>query len=299
MYKYFDRKHFVNLKFFSLFIFSIIPFIGCGKSLEPENVDRHYGDEPLLFPEENGVQFSSIGNITVDHRLNESHRLLFLKDIRHLQSLQLDPALPSSAKLLSMMQTSDLQGSTLFHWLEERFQLVLSPTTYVPPVNDAYAANFFLGTNASNYATFSNSTGFLMNLIPGQRYPGIIAVYPLLMENHQKDVRRIEISRSLIRLATYFHEARHSDGNNTSSRFSHQYCPMGHEHENIEACDQFSNGSTAIQYNFLLSALNSCKDCTTVGKNVVQIAQMDFYFRHHLGNGITLPLGDPTPEKVR
>lgn len=301
MFIKFNENSFIKLKEIITLSWLILSFTGCGKGLEPGNLDTDYGNEPLLYPEENTTQFSSIGRMTVDHRLEESHRILFFKDIKHLKNIQLDPTLTASRELSSLLQTTDLYGSTLFQWLEERFQFVLSPTTNITPLKNTYAANFFLGTNQIDYTLFSNATGFPINWVSGQRYPGIIAIYPLLMDTHQKDIRRIEMSRSLIRLATYFHEARHSDGNNmnASFHFPHQQCPVGHEFENTSVCDQFSNGSTAIEYQFLLSALNSCRDCTTVGKNVIKIVLMDYYFRHHPGNGITLPMGDSTPEMVR
>jgi hypothetical protein len=70
-------------------------------------------------------------------------------------------------------------------------------------------------------------------------------------------------ANSLQRLATYFHEARHSDGNRKTLGFTHTECPEGHEYEGEPACDNLHNGSYAIEAFVLLELTKNCRLCTT------------------------------------
>ncbi|MCC2678460.1 MAG: hypothetical protein K0R29_1036 [Pseudobdellovibrio sp.] len=90
----------------------------------------------------------------------------------------------------------------------------------------------------------------------------------------------ISFGNSLRRLAVYFHEARHSDGNGKSLGFLHAPCPenkgalAGHY-----ACDRNQNGPYTIEGTFLRSALDNCKDCSRREKEAIRNIYADKFNR--------------------
>lgn len=68
------------------------------------------------------------------------------------------------------------------------------------------------------------------------------------------------ISNSINRLSTFFHEARHSDGNGESLGFAHAVCPKGHEFAGLPACDENLNGPYTIEAVMLSEMLKSNED---------------------------------------
>jgi hypothetical protein len=68
---------------------------------------------------------------------------------------------------------------------------------------------------------------------------------------------------SIVRLATLFHEARHSDGHGRSLGFFHVKCPAGHDYEGYYACDRMLNGPYAVGASAMKTLLSSCENCST------------------------------------
>lgn len=54
------------------------------------------------------------------------------------------------------------------------------------------------------------------------------------------------LANSIFRLGTFFHEARHSDGNGKSLGFGHANCPAGHDYAGQPACDENLNGPYTV-----------------------------------------------------
>jgi len=83
-------------------------------------------------------------------------------------------------------------------------------------------------------------------------------------------------ANSLIRIATFFHEARHSDGNGTSLGFTHAKCPVGHDYENMAACDENLNGPYTIGSEIMKSMQESCGDkCSEKEKEILKLVSID------------------------
>ncbi len=84
------------------------------------------------------------------------------------------------------------------------------------------------------------------------------------------------IANSINRLATFFHEARHSDGNGTSLGFAHSNCPPGHDYSGAAACDENLNGPYTVGATMALEMLKGCQDtCTEREKEILKLVILD------------------------
>lgn len=90
----------------------------------------------------------------------------------------------------------------------------------------------------------------------------------------------ISIGNSLRRLAVYFHEARHSDGNGKSLGFLHAPCPAEKGvYAGSYACDRNQNGPYIIEGTFLRSTVDSCRNCTRKEKEALRNVYADKFNR--------------------
>lgn len=86
-------------------------------------------------------------------------------------------------------------------------------------------------------------------------------------------------ANSLNRLSTFFHEARHSDGNGKSLGFFHAICPEGHHLAGYNGCDRNLNGPYTIEATFLKTVVNNCEACSEPEKEALRNLYMDSYGR--------------------
>lgn len=81
-----------------------------------------------------------------------------------------------------------------------------------------------------------------------------------------------------LRLGTYFHEGRHSDGNGTNAGFPHAKCPSG-DYSGLYACEDNLNGPYAIQAILLSYMYNGCTDCTAAEREGLALSLADYKSR--------------------
>ena len=100
------------------------------------------------------------------------------------------------------------------------------------------------------------------------------------------------ISNSIFRLATFFHEARHSDGNGKGLSFSHAVCPPKHDYENVNACDRNLNGPYRTGAEMTNLLLQKCPTCSIAEKERLKLAFLDSYNRviEYTSNDVSKPL---------
>lgn len=274
--------------------------IACGATDQRQDKtlrNAQIGHERALYPDESQfhLDLNRIGKIQLDPNLNSNDKLKLARALKLLSEIQLDESSQSGKELKRLLNSIDLSGPTLIQWIEERIQVILAEPSYGNNSN-IYGYNWG-GLDLFELDKINKVTQ--MNLVPphgGRRAPGIVTFYSLLLNSDQMDIRRIEYSRAIYTLATFFHEARHSDGNQSSQsfRFGHALCPPTSPHRGDKYCDPFANGPNAIQYHFIKAALESCRECSTVGKDMLRIALYDTQGRFDYG--VALPWGDPRPE---
>jgi len=88
------------------------------------------------------------------------------------------------------------------------------------------------------------------------------------------------LSNSLFRLFTYFHEARHSDGNRKTLAFGHALCPEGHDYAKSHACDRNANGPYSVEANLGRALTNTyVKDMPRAEWNMLRMYYLDAFNR--------------------
>lgn len=110
------------------------------------------------------------------------------------------------------------------------------------------------------------------------------------------------LANSIFRLGTFFHEARHSDGNGKSLGFMHTNCPKGHDYEGQPACDENLNGPYTVGALMMAEMAKSCDEsnCTEKDKQTLKMLVLDSASRiltkTHKGEKATE--WDATPESL-
>ncbi len=103
------------------------------------------------------------------------------------------------------------------------------------------------------------------------------------------------VSNSIHRLATLFHEARHSDGNGKSLSFFHAVCAAG-IYQGLAACDRNLNGPYTIQARTTQAMAENCKSqslCTDQEMESLRLEYLDSFSRVIE----TTPIGDDNIEQ--
>lgn len=96
------------------------------------------------------------------------------------------------------------------------------------------------------YPTIIERTGAKVDIPVFSPRVGILKIGKGLFDDYKGKIKQNSLSGLIFRLATFFHEARHSDGHGESLAFSHSYCPKGHDYEGHLSCDHSLNGSYQI-----------------------------------------------------
>lgn len=110
------------------------------------------------------------------------------------------------------------------------------------------------------------------------------------------------IANSVNRLGTFFHEARHSDGNGVALGFTHSKCPAGFGYLSGEyACDDNLNGPYTVGAIMTAEMLKACGDqCSEAEKEALKMQILDSYSRVIKVNakGVPSTEWDATPESL-
>jgi hypothetical protein len=84
------------------------------------------------------------------------------------------------------------------------------------------------------------------------------------------------LANSIFRLGTFFHEARHSDGNGLSLGFMHINCPAGHDYAGQPACDESLNGPYMVGTLMMAEMAKACEDkCSEKDKQTLKLLVLD------------------------
>lgn len=84
------------------------------------------------------------------------------------------------------------------------------------------------------------------------------------------------LANSISRLGTFYHEARHSDGNGLSLGFTHAICPKGHDFEGQAACDENLNGPYTVGALMIAEMAKACEEkCPESDKETLKLLVID------------------------
>lgn len=84
---------------------------------------------------------------------------------------------------------------------------------------------------------------------------------------------------TISRLATLFHEARHSDGTGKTTSFLHKICPSNHAYAGHGACETVGNGPYTIGALSERHLLKNCTTCSEGEKNALSAKVADSFSR--------------------
>ena len=84
------------------------------------------------------------------------------------------------------------------------------------------------------------------------------------------------LANTVFRMGTFFHEARHSDGNGESLGFLHAICPKGHDYEGEAACDENLNGPYSVGMVMMAEMTRACEDkCSAKETETLKLLVLD------------------------
>lgn len=109
------------------------------------------------------------------------------------------------------------------------------------------------------------------------------------------------MANNINRLATFFHEARHSDGNGSSLAFAHSKCPAGHELGGMYACDENLNGPYTVGALMMTEMIKLCDEtCSPTDVEVLKVQALESAGRvlKTTYKGVPAVNWDATPESL-
>ncbi len=295
--------------------------LGCGGSSSIEQVETS----------------RSIGKIKFDDRISRRYFRLISEDLERIDSVPINPHSIHAAQMKETMGLDDASPESMRNWLEDRVAYVLGENFPHHSLGQAAVVQEVSLTSNSIITKMMNMGAhffyeyfwkigkkYILN-IPGHGRvtiesprTGVIELgeghFMLSDENKTEDLRNI--SYSLIRLSTFYHEARHSDGNSRSSSwwlkksdlimsdsdndlwdqlfpgkdrelvqkagslgFFHVSCPPTHLLKGNLACDFNQNGPYTVGAEFLQAMLDSCQMCSEKDREVLRSTILDYHYR--------------------
>ncbi|MBL7715181.1 MAG: hypothetical protein JNL01_06900 [Bdellovibrionales bacterium] len=273
----------VQLRISALIAISAVLFTACKeekKGLDLEPIPASFLGLGEDLPHEQKVLLSQDVNFLKDNDHTPPAEIwIATKGSEKLAAANRKNLIDEAKRLLGVQSFS---GAELYQWLQDRIGYVVDQSydlrdrnNYVflgphqfenpsicPGCWDAAPMGFTFNAGGA-YVVMSNVggsfylTGKMNRRLVGARIPGhgvvpvssfrtgILRVGPGLFKYEGKDPR--SVVNKINRLATLFHEARHSDGNSEHIGFPHAVCPRSYPgFAGTEACEDTLNGSYTI-----------------------------------------------------
>lgn len=250
----------------------------------------------------------SLAHIKFSKKIPNEQKKLMEYDLKNLSDLSFTDADQSGERLFKTPMTKD----NLKKWLFDRSQYIVSedydmsknmkplqqtykyPNDIMPDFEKSTAAPVtgnitvvMSNIGAAAYLGGKKAQALIGLDIPGHdvipvKSPrvGIFKVgaglfMPLLRNSDNYKT----FGHSLKRLTTFFHEARHSDGNAKSLAFVHAVCPVDHMYGGYNACDRNTNGPYSIGATFLKASVENCSKCSESEKEALRVQYTDSFSR--------------------
>ncbi|HYX36936.1 MAG TPA: hypothetical protein VE954_27835 [Oligoflexus sp.] len=255
-------------------------------------------------------------------------------DMGRIERLDLETGTDNDAILRSLLQLQDLKAATMSTWLKARIHYMIGENlsdyklaaiisrdkTYqvfhLPP--ETQSSNIAAAMSGTSVYTFGKSLKISNAVVDyvmievndswvhaNALRNGVMQIGPALFDSRfQPDpTNEKAYSNTIQRMAVYFHEARHADGNSAahSLGFPHIICPAGAgvptELIGKPACDDSSNGAYSISYRMMKAYVDKCgKLCSRKDKTVLEAIVLDNLSRVIKQAGAMLPALDVEPE---
>ncbi len=254
--------------------------------------------------------FAQAPSLQYSKDVNPEHVVLLNNDLQRLETLNLQIQDPDFTKVTDL-QGPIRSGRAVLQWLAERVRFIVSENftaqtgLYVerrkyefqnpgifPDLNGgkriaAISNQMIVMQNiGAAYYVMGKEGGVLwgadlkgIGKIPlSSPRVGLVQIGPGLFRL-PKDSKYTDLDRSLERIFTLLHEARHSDGNGKNLGMMHFFCPQGHPYSGYAACDLSLNGSYGVEAQFRKAMTESCSECTIAQRERLRLAYLDNFSR--------------------
>ncbi len=277
---------------------------------------------PLLLT---GCAGGNRAGIQFDASVPSNQKAMIEDDLNFLASVQMPT--PSSANELAYIGVGDLSAESMYYFLSQRIKYIVgesfnyqSKTQKVARTDSGGTTMFAslqtqpLEANDDIKIVMLNLGGglyldgkdtgslYYINLASQPMIPvssprvGILKVGEgLFTVNSIKGVPLDATSNRLLRIATYFHESRHSDGNGGNAAFPHATCTSG-TYADEAACENNINGPYAIQVMLLNYFYSVCQARACSSTEMAGLAAQIADYKTRL---IGSTYSDPRPEKFQ
>lgn len=224
--------------------------------------------------------------IQYDGSVPEDQHKLIEADLATLSSLNLPTPSDNETRIVG---NTDFSGRGLMNWLTARVayivgesyqwetlkhkerEIEISPRTYEQASLFATAPTIkTVMENTTGYVYLTGrEDGAIYSLPLNGNYVliktprrGAIGIGEGLFTTYRiKSSTPDRLANQLLRLAVFFHEARHSDGNGSNACFPHELCPSG-TYQGKHACERNLNGPYAVEAVILQAFYRACRGCT-------------------------------------
>lgn len=255
---------------------------------------------------------STWSEIKFSKKVPRKQRKLLEQDLERLEGFRMLPNLSQEAQELFNMSSFDTKS--FYNWLDQRVSYVLGEEeeledllflennfqTYPNPdlfptipdggktpsgtvktvMSNLGMAVYFAGKKSQQLLGFKFKKGILKKEKVVVRSPrvGLIKVGEgLFFKPLSED--KDSYANTVSRLGTFYHEARHSDGNGTHLGFTHDICPKDHDFEGYFACDFNLNGPYTVGANAVKIMLERCASCSHAEKERLNLLVADSFSR--------------------
>jgi len=259
-----------------------------------------------------------IYGINFDSSVPDEQKELLTGDLQLVGSLNFSGV---TSEDLDRIDLPDLSGSSLGSFLQHRVRYIVGES-YDADSKKTVVSSYF-SYNPSKFASFASpfdrivtvmtnsgsavyldgkqsSTLYSLNvaeenILVNTTRVGIIKIGEGLFNTTKLKNSSVDsLPRRFLRLATMFHEARHSDGNGTNAGFPHSKCNSG-DFAGYYACESNTNGPYNLESMLLKHFYRACYNCSETELSALQIAASDAASRLIYG----AVKRDPQPEFVR
>lgn len=252
-------------------------------------------------------------DIIMSSKINKDQRKTLKNDLEVIKNFSFSHS--ADPRTLAVLEIDDLNSDSAYSWLRARVSAVVEDTNIDNlkisgrrfsnyPRNDAPiieqalpapsdgsggkgvtvmsnigTAIYYAGKTSNQLYRVKVKTGFLSSKMIEVTSPraGIIQIGEgLFMRKYlmNKD-NEAATANSLGRMAVFFHEARHSDGNGKGLGFFHAVCPIGHDFAGAHACDRNLNGPYSVGAQMMKEMARNCGDCSVSEKEQMRLRYLD------------------------
>jgi hypothetical protein len=241
--------------------------------------------------------------VRFDPTVPYDQRTLMQDDLSRVASLPLGAPTQNDLAYLSLGAAT---GPALADWIDNRMDIVVGENFDYDSRATLYGANRYSASSATTVMMNLGSYLYLDGKTQGGSYVINVLGQYLPVTSPRINILQIGIglftvnaisglpltahANSILRIATYVHEGRHSDGNGSNAGFPHSMCYSG-DYAGNYACENNVNGPYAVQTIFLKLAIAACSSCSQTENAGLQLSLADYASRQ-----IGYQYNDPTPE---